>query len=88
MAEQGEISTGFPKNALQQQGFGYSDKWSKEELMAHDNVSIKVQDERGEKEMVAKKAKLEVAQKLKTMGLSNKDIKEATGLSDDEINDL
>ena len=56
--------------------------------MAHDNVSIKVQDERGEKEMVAKKAKLEVAQKLKTMGLSNKDIKEATGLSDDEINDL
>jgi predicted transposase/invertase (TIGR01784 family) len=63
-------------------------QWSKEELKAYDNVTIKEQDERGEKEMVAKKAKLEVAKKLKVMGLSNNDIKEATGLSDDEIDRL
>ena len=63
-------------------------QWSKEELKAYDNVGIKEQDERGEKEMIAKKAKLEVAKNLKTMGLSNTDIREATGLSDDEINRL
>jgi len=63
-------------------------QWSKEELKAYDNVGIKEQDERGEKEWIAKKAKLEVAEKLKAMGLSNTDIKEATGLSDDEIDQL
>lgn len=34
-------------------------KWSKEELKAYDNVTIKEQDERGEKELVAIKAKEE-----------------------------
>lgn len=34
-------------------------QWSKEELKAYDNVGIKEQDERGEKEIVAKKAKEE-----------------------------
>jgi predicted transposase/invertase (TIGR01784 family) len=32
-------------------------QWSKEELKAYDNVTIKEQDERGEKELVAQKAK-------------------------------
>jgi predicted transposase/invertase (TIGR01784 family) len=63
-------------------------QWSKEELKAYDNVGIKEQDERGEKEWIAKKAKLEVAKKLKVMGFSNTDIKEATGLFDDEIDKL
>lgn len=35
-----------------------------------------------------KKGKIEVAQNLKTMGLSNLDIKQATGLSDEEIEKL
>jgi len=34
-------------------------QWSKEELKAYDNVTIKEQDERGEKEAVVKKAKEE-----------------------------
>ncbi len=34
-------------------------QWSKEELKAYDNVGIKEQDERGEKELVAQKAKEE-----------------------------
>ena len=34
-------------------------QWSKEELKAYNNVGIKEQDERGEKEIVAKKAKEE-----------------------------
>lgn len=35
-----------------------------------------------------KKGKVEVAQNLKSMGLSNSDIKKATGLSDAEIESL
>jgi predicted transposase/invertase (TIGR01784 family) len=71
-------------------------QWSKEELKAYDNVTIKEQDERGEREKAVevaskaadKNAKIEVAKKLKEMGLSNSDIKKATGLTDDEINAL
>jgi hypothetical protein len=61
-------------------------KWSKEELKAYDNVGIKEQDERGEREKAATDAIIKVAKKLKAMGLSNEDIEEATGLSDNEIN--
>jgi hypothetical protein len=32
-------------------------QWSKEELIAYDNVTIKEQDERGEKEIIAQKAR-------------------------------
>jgi predicted transposase/invertase (TIGR01784 family) len=71
-------------------------QWSKEELKAYDNVTIKEQDERGEREKAVevaskaaeKQAKIEVAKKLKEMGLPNSDIKKATGLADDEINEL
>ena len=61
-------------------------QWSKEELKAYDNVTIKEQDERGEREKAATDAKMEVAKNLKEMGLSNSDIKKATGLTGDEIN--
>jgi len=60
-------------------------QWSKEELKAYDNVTIREQDERGEREKAATDAIMEVAKNLKAMGLSNADIKKATGLSDDEI---
>ena len=60
-------------------------QWSKEELKAYDNVTIKEQDERGEREKAASDAIMEVAKNLKAMGLSNADIKKATGLSDGEI---
>jgi predicted transposase/invertase (TIGR01784 family) len=67
-------------------------QWSKEELIAYDNVTIKEQDERGEKELVAQKAekkgKMEVAGNLKAMGLSSQDIQKATGLSKEEIENL
>jgi predicted transposase/invertase (TIGR01784 family) len=60
-------------------------QWSKEELKAYDNVTIKEQDERGEREKAATDAIMEVAKNLKAMGLSNADIKKATGLSDGEM---
>ena len=67
-------------------------RWTKEELIAYDNVTIKEQDERGEKELIAqqaeKKGKTEVAKNLKTMGFSTTDIKKATGLSDEDIDKL
>ncbi|MFM8490278.1 MAG: Rpn family recombination-promoting nuclease/putative transposase [Bacteroidota bacterium] len=67
-------------------------QWTKEEIIAYDNISIREQDERGEKELVAQKAekkgKTEVAKNLKAMGLSNLDIKRATGLSNEEIDNL
>ncbi len=71
-------------------------QWSKEELKAYDNVTIKEQDERGEREKaveVASKiadinAKRQVAKNLKAMGLSNSDIKKATGLAEDATNAL
>jgi predicted transposase/invertase (TIGR01784 family) len=67
-------------------------QWSKEELKAYDNVTIKEQDERGEKELIArlaeKKGKIQVARNLKGMGMSNSDIKKATSLSDEELANL
>jgi predicted transposase/invertase (TIGR01784 family) len=67
-------------------------QWSKEELKAYDNVMIKEQDERGEKELVAQKAekkgKMEVAKKMKEKGFPNSDISDFTGLTDSEINEL
>jgi hypothetical protein len=35
----------------------FGNQWSKEELKAYDNVTIKEQDERGEKEIIAQKAR-------------------------------
>lgn len=71
-------------------------QWSKEELKAYDNVTIKEQDERGEREKAIevasktadKNAKRQVAKKMKGKGVSIHDISEFTGLTDDEINDL
>jgi predicted transposase/invertase (TIGR01784 family) len=71
-------------------------QWSKEELKAYDNVTIREQDERGEREKAIevasktadKNAKIQVAKNLKAMGLSPSDIKKATHLSDEEIDQL
>lgn len=74
--------------------------WSKEELVAYDYAAMRDQDERGKTELAVKRAekrgeergenkgKSEVAKKLKEMGMSNEDIRNATGLSDEEIENL
>lgn len=78
----------------QKTAFMEADKyqWSKEELIAYDNVTIKEQDERGEKELIAQKAekkgKMDVAKKMKERGMPNKDISDMTGLTEDEIDNL
>jgi predicted transposase/invertase (TIGR01784 family) len=76
-------------------------QWSKEELKAYDNVGIKEQDERGEKELVAQKAKEEGRAEGRAEGrvegkAEGKGEKEAEtviklhlkGKSDEEIADL
>ena len=74
--------------------------WSKEELVAYDYAAMRDQDERGKTELAVKRAekrgeergenkgKIEVAKKLKEMDMSNEDIRNATGLSDEEIENL
>jgi predicted transposase/invertase (TIGR01784 family) len=75
--------------------------WTKEELQAYDYAAMREQDERGKTELAEKrgekrgeirgeirgenKGKIAVAKKLKEMGMSNEDIRNATGLSDEEI---
>jgi hypothetical protein len=56
--------------------------------MAHDNVSIKVQDERGEKEMVAKKVKIRSCPKTQNNGVVEQGYKRGNRASDEDINGL
>jgi len=71
-------------------------QWSKEELKSYDNVGIKEQDERGEREKAVKvaaetaekNAKKQVAKKMKDKGMPNEDITDFTGLTNDEIDNL
>lgn len=67
-------------------------QWTKEDLIAYDNVSIKVQDERGEREIIVQKAekkgKMDVAKKMKDRGMPNKDISDLTGLMEAKIDML
>jgi DNA-directed RNA polymerase specialized sigma24 family protein len=64
-------------------------QWSKEELKAYDNVGIKEQDERGEKELVAQKAKEEGRAEGKGEKEAETVIKlHLKGKSDEEIADL
>jgi predicted transposase/invertase (TIGR01784 family) len=66
--------------------------WTKEELEAYDYAAMREQDERGKTELAEKrgenKGKIAVAKKLKEMGISNEDIRNVTGLSEDEIENL
>ena len=78
--------------------------WSKEELDAYDYAAMRDQDERGKTELAIRRAEERaekrgeergekrgeerIAKKLKDMGVSNEDIKNATGLSDEEIENL
>jgi DNA-directed RNA polymerase specialized sigma24 family protein len=60
-------------------------QWSKEELKAYDNVKIKEQDERGERELVAQKAKEEGKDEKEAETVVKLHLK---GKSDEEIADL
>ena len=78
--------------------------WSKEELDAYDYAAMRDQDERGKTELAIRRAEERaekrgeergekrgeerIAKKLKDMGVSNEDIRNATGLSDEEIENL
>jgi predicted transposase/invertase (TIGR01784 family) len=62
--------------------------WKKEELEAYDYAAMREQDERGKIELAEKKAKIEVAKKMKEKGLPNKDISDFTDLTEEEIDDL
>ena len=74
--------------------------WTKDELAAYDYAAMREQDERGKmtlairravkkaEELTEKNAKISIAKKLKEMGMSNEDIRNATGLSDAEIDEL
>jgi predicted transposase/invertase (TIGR01784 family) len=66
--------------------------WEKEELEAYDYAAMREQDERGKVELAEKradkKAKEEVARKMKQKGLPNQDISDFTGLSVEDIHDL
>jgi predicted transposase/invertase (TIGR01784 family) len=66
--------------------------WTKEELEAYDYAAMREQDERGKVELVEKRAKksanLEVAKKMKLLGISLDLIQQATDFSDDEIKNL
>jgi len=64
-------------------------QWSKEELKAYDNVTIKEQDERGEKELVSQKARdekeLELILEMDKEGFTISQIARVTKKSEDEV---
>ncbi len=70
--------------------------WDKEELEAYDYAAMREQDERGKVELAEKRAemraemraKMDIARKMKEMGISMEDIGQATGFSNEEIEDL
>lgn len=62
--------------------------WTKEELDAYDYSAMREQDERGKITAAEKRAKIETAKGLKKLGVSFEIIREATGLSDEEIDNL
>jgi len=66
--------------------------WEREELEAYDYAAMREQDERGKVELAEKradkKAKEEIARKMKQKGLPNQDISEFTGLPVEDIQDL
>ncbi len=62
--------------------------WTKEELEAYNYAAMREQDERGKVELAEKRVKRDVAKRLKEMGMSKEDIRNATGLSDEEIENL
>jgi predicted transposase/invertase (TIGR01784 family) len=62
--------------------------WKKEELIAYDNASIAMQDEKGRLVHAEKKGKIDVAREMKREGFDNETIKRLTGLTDDEIDEI
>jgi len=67
-------------------------QWSKEELKAYDNVGIKEQDERGEKEIVAKRAKeentIEIILEMDNEGFTIPQIARVTKKSEEEVEQI
>jgi predicted transposase/invertase (TIGR01784 family) len=62
--------------------------WTKEELEAYDYAAMREQDERGKVELAEKRGKIAVAKKMKELGIATDTIKEASGLSEEEIENL
>jgi predicted transposase/invertase (TIGR01784 family) len=70
--------------------------WTKEELEAYDYAAMREQDERGKMELAEKRAtkkgeliaKIDTAKNLKKLGVDLDIIRQATGLSDEEIENL
>lgn len=62
--------------------------WTKEELEAYDYAAMREQDERGKVELAEKRAKIEVARKMKSLGIDINLIVQSSGISADEIEDL
>lgn len=64
-------------------------QWSKEELKAYDNVTMKEQDERGEKELVAQKARdekeAELIFEMNKEGFTIPQIASVTRKSEEEV---
>ncbi len=63
-------------------------KWKKKELIAYDNASIGLQDEKGKIIAAEKKAKIEIATKMLRRGTSFEIVAEDTGLNIREVEAL
>lgn len=62
--------------------------WTKAEVEAYDYAAMREQDERGKIVAAEKRAKRETAKELIKLGISPDVIRQATGLSDEEIGKL
>ncbi|MFN8347829.1 MAG: Rpn family recombination-promoting nuclease/putative transposase [Spirosomataceae bacterium] len=62
--------------------------WTKEELEAYDYAAMREQDERGKITAAERKGKIDTAKEFKRLGVGFDIIKQATGLSDEEIERL
>lgn len=67
-------------------------QWGKEELKAYDNVGIKEQDERGEREIVAKNAKeentIEIILEIDKEGFTIPQIARVTKKTEEEVSQI
>jgi predicted transposase/invertase (TIGR01784 family) len=62
--------------------------WTKEELEAYDYAAMREQDERGKITAAERKGKIETARAFKRLGVDFYIIKQATGLTDEDIENL
>jgi predicted transposase/invertase (TIGR01784 family) len=62
--------------------------WTREELEAYDYAAMREQDEKGKITAAEKKGKIDTARAFKRLGVDFQTIKQATGLTDEEIESL